>query len=289
LETICLKCLRKHPAQRYATANELADDLRRHLDSSPIVARRIGLVRRIASWPGRRPVFAIMAFVLLLSVVAGFGSVLSQWRRAEMMRQDAERRLAEAQAAQAGTGTQEELRASRIAAYSLLRQGDRAGYRQVCAQMLKRFGTSNDPWIAAEVALTCIQDPDAVSDPKQIVRLGEVAVAANPGVPWWQHALAGAYVRTGQYERALNTLNGADLLEGWNARVLNDLVRAVAYLRLWNHVEGRRYLDAALQWRAENHAETMPRYDHVSFEILRGEAEALLRTSAPPADGARGF
>src|SRR5262249_27780627 len=59
LETIVLKALEKNPAERYATAQELADDLGRFLKDEPIRARRPSLVQRLRKWSRRhRPVVA---------------------------------------------------------------------------------------------------------------------------------------------------------------------------------------------------------------------------------------
>jgi WD40 repeat protein/tRNA A-37 threonylcarbamoyl transferase component Bud32 len=80
LETICLKCLEKDPAQRYDSGEELADDLRRFLDGEPIAARRLGALRRAVKWCRRRPAVAAL---LLVSALALVGFSVFQWRVAQ--------------------------------------------------------------------------------------------------------------------------------------------------------------------------------------------------------------
>jgi serine/threonine protein kinase len=70
LETICLKCLEKPPAQRYATAEDLADDLRRFQGGEPITARPAGVGERAWKWVKRRPTLAALIGVSCAAVVA---------------------------------------------------------------------------------------------------------------------------------------------------------------------------------------------------------------------------
>jgi tetratricopeptide (TPR) repeat protein len=70
LETICLKCLAKEAAKRYATAGALADDLRRFLDGETIHARPTPAWERTAKWARRRPLTAAMLALGLLTTAA---------------------------------------------------------------------------------------------------------------------------------------------------------------------------------------------------------------------------
>jgi len=79
LETICLKAMAKEPVRRYASAAELAADLRHFLSGQPIHARPTGPVERLGRWCRRNPVLASLtgAVGTLLLVVAITSSVLA--------------------------------------------------------------------------------------------------------------------------------------------------------------------------------------------------------------------
>src|SRR5262249_35932643 len=67
LETICLKAMAKAPARRYATAQDLADDLRRYLRGETIRARPVGRLERLGRWCRRNPVAAGLLLAVSLS------------------------------------------------------------------------------------------------------------------------------------------------------------------------------------------------------------------------------
>ena len=69
LQTIALKCLEKDPGRRYATAADLAADLRRFLCGEPIHARPLGVPARTWRWCKRKPAKAALLAMLLLTTV----------------------------------------------------------------------------------------------------------------------------------------------------------------------------------------------------------------------------
>jgi serine/threonine-protein kinase len=101
LEAVCLKALSKKPAERYATAGELALEVQHYLADEPVAAYREPLPGRLLRWGRRhRPLVAGAAALLLAAVVAlGVGLILLEQAgaRTEQQRQLAEANFVEAQ------------------------------------------------------------------------------------------------------------------------------------------------------------------------------------------------
>jgi WD40 repeat protein/tRNA A-37 threonylcarbamoyl transferase component Bud32 len=89
LETVCLKCLRKEPEQRYASARELGEDLGRFLRGEPVTAKVASPWERLAKWARRRPAAAAAATLAVLTLFLGIGGGLAWWqyRAAEAARE----------------------------------------------------------------------------------------------------------------------------------------------------------------------------------------------------------
>jgi serine/threonine protein kinase len=72
LETIVLKALAKHPTDRFVTADELADELRRYVENRPIRSRPVSVTERFWRWCKRNPALAALTGLAatLVSVIA---------------------------------------------------------------------------------------------------------------------------------------------------------------------------------------------------------------------------
>src|SRR5207244_7736070 len=63
-----------------ATAEALADDLRRYLTGEPILARPIGTLERGWKWARRRPSLAAFIALAAFTAVLAFAGVIWKWR-----------------------------------------------------------------------------------------------------------------------------------------------------------------------------------------------------------------
>jgi WD40 repeat protein/serine/threonine protein kinase len=96
LETIVLKCVAKDARERYASAEAVAEDLRRFLADRPILARRSTWRERSWRWCRRNPVVAGLAAALLVVLTAGVvaSTLLAVWAVAKAREAEREARAA---------------------------------------------------------------------------------------------------------------------------------------------------------------------------------------------------
>lgn len=82
IDAILAKALRREPAERYATADALADDIERHLSGEPVLARPDSLGYRLGKAVWRHRFAYASAAAIMLAVLAGAGVAVVQARRA---------------------------------------------------------------------------------------------------------------------------------------------------------------------------------------------------------------
>jgi tetratricopeptide (TPR) repeat protein len=234
LETVCLKCLEKEPHKRYASAADLADDLRRVLRGESVRARRAGAAERLWRWARRNPAVAGLAAVLLLVLLGALGGMTHLWRQAVRQRDLAEANLTLAKQAvdECFVVATEE---------PMLQQPAMRGVRRLLLQKALPFYQNfraqrqDDPAVQGELAWNHFRiafitadtgrQRDAEESYRQAVAAWEALARARPEDAEHRHALAKAYMNLGLIERDTGRMAAA---RGSNDRVLGLLEDLVA-------------------------------------------------------------
>jgi serine/threonine protein kinase len=188
LETIVLKALEKNPAERYATAQELADDLQRYLNDEPIRARRPTVLHRVRKWARRHRSLvvtvtsAVMILLVSAVVILAFSNVRINQEKGqkEAQQQRAQDNLRLALQALDGIYLQ-------VAEVHLPRDPQRKKEDRVLLQKALDFyhqfadKNSNDPSVRREVSQACRRVGDIqslIGDPVAAAHAYGSAIAA---------------------------------------------------------------------------------------------------------------
>jgi serine/threonine-protein kinase len=145
LDTIVLTALRKEPARRYASASHLADDIRRHLDGRPVVARQPTWAYRSSRFIRRHRAAVAMAAALTI-VVIGFGVAQVLQNRRVRLERDASEQVTNLLLEMYSSYDPTASRGSRVTARELLDRGasriqaELKSQPLMLARLLDRFG-----------------------------------------------------------------------------------------------------------------------------------------------------
>ncbi len=93
LDNILLKALRKEPSRRYASVEQFAEDIQRHLDGRPVLARKDTIRYRTVKFVKRNKIGVAAAALIVLSLVGGILATARQAHIARMERRKAEQRF----------------------------------------------------------------------------------------------------------------------------------------------------------------------------------------------------
>jgi tetratricopeptide (TPR) repeat protein len=95
LDNILLMALRKDPARRYSSVEQFSEDIRRHLEGLPVIARADTLRYRTSKFIIRHRAASLAALLFAATLIAGIAATLYQAREANRERALAERRFSE--------------------------------------------------------------------------------------------------------------------------------------------------------------------------------------------------
>jgi non-specific serine/threonine protein kinase/serine/threonine-protein kinase len=206
LDNIVLMAMRKEPQRRYATVEQFAEDIRRHLEGLPVKARPDTFGYRTGKFVRRHKFGVTAAVVTTLALLMGIVATVWQARVARLERARAERRFAEvrqlansfvfevhdAVANLPGSTSARSLIVQRGLKYldSLAQDaaGDRALQRELAAAYEKLGAVQYTPSVAHLGDLS-----GALESHRKAAALREALVAAEPGNPDYRRELLDSY------------------------------------------------------------------------------------------------
>jgi non-specific serine/threonine protein kinase/serine/threonine-protein kinase len=95
IDNILLMALRKDPARRYSSVEQFSEDIRRHLEGLPVLARPDTLWYRTSKFISRHRAASVGAALVAVSLIVGLAATVYQARVANRERERAERRFTE--------------------------------------------------------------------------------------------------------------------------------------------------------------------------------------------------
>jgi serine/threonine protein kinase/WD40 repeat protein/Tfp pilus assembly protein PilF len=151
LDTISMKAMARDPAERYATAGAMAEDLRRFLADRTILARRTTTRERLWRWCRRNKMIAslLTAVAVLLVFIAAYSSIAASRYKRQSLRAN----IAEADA-------REKLFASLLAQARASRSSRRPGQRFAALRALREAAKIHCTPELRDEAIACLALPD---------------------------------------------------------------------------------------------------------------------------------
>lgn len=262
LDTICLKCLEKEPQRRYASAAELADDLRCFLDGKPIKARPISTVARLWRWCRRNPTIALLLVsvgVLLLVLAIGGPAVAAREARARQRADEATER-------------------TRLLAVTAEEHFTRA--LTLLEEMVDEAPADSEHIeelsdIYSQLAWFLVTGPDdKLHAPEGARGLAMLAVSRTPENIACQRALGVAQYRLERWDVSIATLHRCDRLSAGGGGPEWAFL-AMAHHQLGQTDEAHRWLIRYDEWLADQVS------NRDELERFRDEAAGVIGSTAP--------
>jgi non-specific serine/threonine protein kinase/serine/threonine-protein kinase len=222
LDNILLMVLRKEPERRYSSVEQFADDIRRHLEGRPVIARKDTIRYRTIKFAQRHKAAVAGATLAGLSLIGGIVATSWQAHIAKVERAKAERRFNDVRhltnalifdMESAISELPKSIAARKLLLDNALKYLDslareskgNVDLQRELASAYKKLGDVQGYPFQGNVGDTA----GALESYRKVVEIREALVAENPNAGEERHALAEGYRVLGQMQITTGNLNGA--------------------------------------------------------------------------------